>query len=150
MRCSRYGAESMYTTSSGTSAPTVYPAPGSTAVSTCTGTETPFQLDLASLTPGSTHVTGTGPANVPILIESQQRMGQILGSGTIGPDGKFDVGVVALVDNDVVGLALGDMTGTNIDPNTYLKNATCYNGPKAALIPQVGYFFDRGQVTSQH
>lgn len=117
-----------------------YPAPQTCAVPQ-------FLMDRAGLVPGATAVTGTGPANVPVRIDSVFNMGKTLGTGTIGADGRFSIPVTPLADNDYVGLRLNEagFTGTNLDPSTYLSEK-CYYSPDAGLVPQVGFYFDRATV----
>jgi len=124
-----------------TAAPaTAYPGPTTCAVPQ-------FLMDRASVVPGATAVTGTGPANVPIRIDSVFNMGLTLGTGTIGADGRFSIPVTALTANDYVGLRLNEagFAGTNLDPNTYLSEQ-CYYSPDAGQVPQVGFYFDRATV----
>lgn len=117
-----------------------YPPP-----QTCTVPQ--FLMDRAGLVPGATAVTGTGPANVPIRIDSVLYMGKTLGTGTIGADGRFSIPVTELVESDYVGVRLNEagFTGTDLDPNTYLSDK-CYYSPDAGLVPQVGFYFDRATV----
>ncbi len=54
----------------------------------------PFKLERPILT-GATEVRGTGPAGVPVFLADVTFMGESLGTGTIGSDGKFAVAVQA-------------------------------------------------------
>jgi hypothetical protein len=121
---------------------TVYPPPKVTP----TPCNVPaIKFDTTPLAAGATSVTGTGPAGLPITIDSVMNMGRQLGSGTIGADSHFTIEVVALEVNDFVGLRLGDLTSTNFKPETFL-NDSCYHGPGQLLVPQVGFFFDTANV----
>jgi hypothetical protein len=92
-------------------------------------------------------VHGTGPAGVPIFIADITFMGEPLGTGTIGPDGKFTVSVKPLPDGHRIGLALGVLTGTQWKPEDFYLQE--YYGPDAMQFPQVGFFHDTVMVGQQ-
>jgi hypothetical protein len=108
-----------------------------------TGNATPFQMERP-LAAGASVVRGTGPAGVPIFIADVTFMGEPLGTGIIGPDGKFSVLVKALPDGHRIGLALGVLDGTGWKPQDFYQQE--YNGPDAMQIPQVGFFHDTAMV----
>lgn len=88
----------------------------------------------------STMVTGAGPANVPIKVVDITRMGRELGTGVIGSDGNFAIEVSPLIQGDRIGIMLGDVTGTDIDPADYSK------GESYSDIPMIGVVFDTAMV----
>lgn len=99
----------------------------------------PFHIDRP-LNVGDTVVTGSGPAGIPIVIVSTTTMGDELGSGVIGSDGKFSVSVIPLQPNVRIGLALGDLSGTSYDSSLFDRNE--FHGQEALLVPLVGFFHD--------
>jgi len=98
-----------------------------------------FTLDQP-LRAGSTVVTGQGPPGVPIVVVDITRMGRELGSGTIGPDGRFSIEVSPLPEGDRVGIMLGEVTGTDVDPDNFLRGEGYFD------IPMVGILFDAAMV----
>jgi hypothetical protein len=114
------------------------PLPASTAVSAV-----PFQI-ARSLKPGDTVVRGTGPAGVPVYITDITFMGEPLGTGIVGADGKFSINVRPLPDEHRIGLALGILEGTRWKPEDFYQPE--FNGPEAMQVPQVGFFHDTVMV----
>jgi len=103
----------------------------------------PFQLDRPIL-PDATEVRGSGPAGVPIYVADVTFMGEPLGTGTIGADGKFVVKVPPLADGHRIGVALGILDGTRWKPEDFYQQG--YYGPDAMQAPQVGFFHDTVMV----
>ncbi len=103
----------------------------------------PFRLERP-IAAGATEVRGSGPAGVPIVIMDVTFMGEPLGTGTIGPDGKFVVNVKPLPDGHRIGLALGVLDGTGWKPEDFYLQG--YYGPDAMQAPQVGFFHDTVMV----
>jgi hypothetical protein len=99
----------------------------------------PFQLDRP-IAAGTTIIRGTGPAGVPIWIADVTFMGEVLGQGTIGPDGKFAIQVQPLEAKHRIGLALAELNGTKWKPEDFYHSE--FYGPEATQLPQVGFFFD--------
>ena len=117
-----------------------YPAPAATATDVSSRIPViPFVLERP-VKPGATVISGTGPANVPILIVDVGFMGDILGQGTISKDGKFAIEVKPLVENSYIGVAVDELEGTDLTHEDF--RARGFNGPGAEQIPQVGYIFD--------
>lgn len=100
---------------------------------------TPFQIERP-LIAGATEVRGTGPAGVPVFIADVTFMGEPLGVGTIGPDGKFVVSVPALPDTHRIGLALGVLDGTQWKAEDFYRPE--FFGKDSMQAPQVGFFHD--------
>ena len=106
----------------------------------------PFKLERP-IPAGATEVRGTGPAGVPVFVADVTFMGESLGTGTIGPDGKFVVAVKPLEANHRLGLALGNLEGTAWKPEDFYREA--FYGPEAMQVPQVGFFQDTVLVGNQ-
>lgn len=71
-------------------------------------------------------------------------MGDLLGTGTIGPDNRFAITVAPLTANIRIGIALGDLGGTG---RTYEEfNADAYKGDEALMVPMTGYYLDTALV----
>lgn len=104
-----------------------------------------FQFDRP-IHAGITEVHGTGPAGVPVYIADVTFMGEPLGTGTIGADGKFTIHVSPLLATHRIGLALGILDGTQWKPADFY-DAKFY-GPNAMQVPQVGFFHDTEMVPS--
>jgi hypothetical protein len=99
----------------------------------------PFQIERP-LSAGATEVRGTGPAGVPVNIADVTFMGDSLGTGTIGPDGKFTIQVRPLEAGHRIGLALGILDGTSWKSEDFYPEK--FFGPGAMQVPQVGFFHD--------
>jgi hypothetical protein len=106
----------------------------------------PFRLDRPIVS-GTDVIRGTGPAGVPIWIADVTFMGEVLGQGTIGPDGKFSINVKPLEASHRLGLALAELSGTPWKPEDFY-HAEFY-GPDSMQLPQVGFFFDTVMVTAK-
>jgi hypothetical protein len=124
-------------------APTGYPAPAASPTA-CADSATPFEFDRP-LAVGATTISGSGVPNVPIVIANITFMGEQIGSGTIGPDGRFSIEVLPLTSGSNIGLRLGDLSGTPFDEKALTENL-CLHGPEPALVPQVGFFLDSTPV----
>lgn len=116
-----------------------YPAPQSSGSSGVT----PFRLNKP-LQEGSDHITGTGPAGVPIIIADVTFMGTIIGDGKIGRDGIFSIQVAPLEKSHRIGVTLGDLKGTSWSVQDF--NQSAYFGDESLLIPNVGFFYDTALV----
>lgn len=71
-------------------------------------------------------------------------MGDVLGIGTIGSDNRFAITVPPLTASVRIGIALGDLRGTNRTDEEF--NADAYKGDDALLVPMVGYYLDTALV----
>ncbi len=106
----------------------------------------PFRLDKP-LVAGMTRITGSGPAGIPVLIADVTMGGDILGSATIGRNGKFEIRLqTSLEAAHRIGLTIGDLTGTGKQYQDFQQE---FYGDEAFLVPQVGFFFDTAMVRSQ-
>ena len=111
-----------------------YPAP-----------ETPFPGAIAfqfdrPVKANATQITGNAPAGVVLNIVNITLMGEVLGSGVVGPDNRFAISVTPLVANIRVGIEVID-TGSSGHAYEDFNNKA-YQGEGAVVMPQVGYFLD--------
>jgi len=123
-----------------------YPVNTPEAIPSAKGKITPFHLDKL-LFEGTTQVTGTGPAGVPISLQDVTFMGTVLAQTVIGSDDTFMFQVTALEKNHRIGIALGDLTGTRWKPEDF--NNAAYQGEEPMLVPQVGFFYDTALVQAK-
>jgi len=103
----------------------------------------PFQLDKP-ITAGTTQVTGTGPAGIPIWILDYTFGGAVLGQGVIADDGAFSIQVSELEANHRIGIVLGDLEGTEWQPENFYFRQFYGDDPKQ--VPMVDFFFDTAMV----
>lgn len=104
----------------------------------------PFRLEKP-LRAGDTHVRGSGPPGVPIVITNITLMGEPLVYGKIGADGRFDLELPdPLQENYRIGIALGDLAGTPWTKEDF-RNPLFY-GDEAQTVPKVGFFYDSSLV----
>jgi hypothetical protein len=109
----------------------------SAAVSQITGPN--FELDRPILA-GATEVSGAGPIELTVMIVDMTMMGKHLGSGTIGPDGRFVISLVEpVIENHVIGIqVVADREFTPEDIEELLTR----QGPGFKNYPQVGEALD--------
>ncbi|PDW03894.1 hypothetical protein CJ255_06480 [Candidatus Viridilinea mediisalina] len=74
-----------------------------------------FTIDIP-LTAARGVVSGTGPAGVPIRVVNFMRDAEVLGETVIDDDGNFAIETTEMRLGEIIGIALGDVTGTDIDP----------------------------------
>jgi hypothetical protein len=106
----------------------------------------PFQIERPVVS-GVTVIRGTGPAGVPIWIADVTSMGEALGQGTIGPDGKFAIQVQPLPATHRVGVGLAELAGTKWKAEDFYRAE--FYGSEAMQAPQVGFFFDTAMVSEK-
>lgn len=116
-----------------TQAPTAQPFPNAV----------PFQLNKP-ITAGTTEVTGRGPAGIPIWILDYTFGGTVLGQGVTGEDNTFSIQVPTLEANHRIGIVLGDLEGTEWQPENFYFEQFYGDDPKQA--PMVDFFFDTAMV----
>ena len=93
-----------------------------------------FSID-EPLQDGDTLVTGTGPAGVPIRLVSVSEVGLTLGETIIEQDGKFTFTLnEPLKSGHTIGIQLGDIAGTDLDPNDFLYSETYYERPLVGIL----------------
>lgn len=122
------------------SAQTGYPAPVTATPETSRIPIVPFVLDRP-LEPGATVVSGSGPANVPIVIANVFLMGEIIGEGTIGADGHFSFPISPTLETGHwIGIALDNLTDSEFAYEDFYAQG--FRGPGAEQVPQVGFIYD--------
>lgn len=105
-----------------------------------------FSLD-EPLTAGDTEVTGTGPKGIPIVIADLTLMGEVMGRGTIGPDGRFEIQIAPpLIVNHRIGVML-DAESIELEfTQEVLDQLETFKGKNAITIPRIGAVFDAASV----
>lgn len=106
----------------------------------------PFSLDKP-IFEGASVVSGSGPAGVPIVIADVTFMGEKLGAGVIDADGTFTIEVPVLERNHMIGIQLGNLTGTRWQPEDF--HAEEFKGEDPVSVAQVGFFYDTAMVKDQ-
>lgn len=133
-------AESYPAPGASVSTQTGYPAPVTATPETSRIPIVPFVLDRP-LEPGATVVSGSGPANVPIVIANVFLMGEIIGEGTIGADGRFEFTVNPPLEvGHWIGIALDNLTDSEFAYEDFYAQG--FRGPGAEQVPQVGFIYD--------
>jgi hypothetical protein len=80
-------------------------------------------------------VTGTGPSDVPILLVDVSEVGKELSKTVISEDGKFEFRLnTPLIANHTIGIMLGDLTGTNLNPEDYIRSDSYYDRPLIGIL----------------
>jgi len=80
-------------------------------------------------------VHGTGPAGVPIILISVSDVGDVLGETTIEPDGSFLFVIEEpLTPGQMIGLQLGDITGTDFVEADFLFSDTYFERPFIGIL----------------
>jgi len=104
----------------------------------------PVQTDYTSgpefdiddpLTAGDTVVTGTGPTGVPINLVDASEVGLLLAETVIDADSTFTFELDApLEQGHMIGIMLGDLTGTDLDENDFIYSDTYYARPLIGIL----------------
>lgn len=66
-------------------------------------------------------ISGTGPAGVPIRLVNFMREAEVIGETVITEEGIFLVATTEMSLGDIIGLALGDLTGTDLNPEDFVS-----------------------------
>jgi hypothetical protein len=74
-------------------------------------------------------------------------MGEVLGQGKVGADGKFAIQVQSLPATHRIGVGLAELAGTQWKVEDFYKAE--FYGPEAMQAPQVGFFFDTAMVSDR-
>jgi hypothetical protein len=86
---------------------------------------------------GDILIEGTGPAGIPIILIDVTNMGTQLGETIINNEGEFRFELSNPVQSGhTIGLQLGDITNTDLNPQDFLYSPTYYDRP------QIGVLFD--------
>lgn len=116
-----------------------YPSPQTPTPETSRIPIVPFVLERP-LNAGDTVIRGTGPANIPILVVDIFLMGEELGEGIIDAEGNFEVTVPALESGHWIGVAVNDLSETDLEFEDFYARG--FRGPGAEQVPQVGFVYD--------
>lgn len=109
--------------------------------------EPDFSLD-EPLLEGDTQVSGTGPYDLPITIVDVTLMGEVLGRGTVGSEGHFEIEVEPpLIANHRIGIMIDEDA---IDEYTeeLLRRLDDGTGDDAITLPRIGKIYDAATVRS--
>jgi hypothetical protein len=80
-------------------------------------------------------VRGTGPVGVPIKLVNVSEVGLVLSETVIQSDGTFEFVIVEpLVSGHMIGIQLGDISGTNFNEEDFLYSDTYYERPFVGLM----------------
>jgi hypothetical protein len=80
-------------------------------------------------------VTGTGPAGVPIKLIDVSEVGVVLAETTIGADGTFTFTLQSpLQSGHSIGLQLGNIESTDLNPDDFLYSETYYERPLVGIL----------------
>lgn len=106
----------------------------------------PFSID-EPLRADDQKVEGTGPAQVGILVVDVTLMGEVLGRGQIGDDGRFSISVEPpLIVNHRIGLMLDGQAPGIVQTQDALDQLGKFSGPNAIIIPRVGRLYEAASV----
>jgi hypothetical protein len=99
---------------------------------------------------GGEMVSGTGPAQVGLLVVDVTLMGEVLGRGQVGEDGRFSIPVQPpLILNHRIGLML-DEQSPGIVGSAQIQGAIDqldqFSGVNAITIPRIGRIYDAATV----
>jgi len=84
---------------------------------------------------GSKVVTGTGPANVPIILIDVTEMGTFLGQTTIDENGDFIFNLdEELVSYNAIGLQIGDLSETNLNYEDFIYSEDYIDRPLIGIV----------------
>lgn len=83
----------------------------------------------------STFVEGKGPAGLPIILVDVSEVGALLGTTTIDENGYFSFNLdTPLVQKHIIGLQLGDLTGTDFVEQDYVYSDSYYERPMVGIL----------------
>jgi hypothetical protein len=102
-----------------------------------------FSIDEPLVKDANT-VSGTGPAGMSIVIADLTLMGQALGWGEIGPDGRFSIPVSpSLIANHRIGIMLDTEVQYTAD---MIARLDALLGDNAITLPRIGQVYDAASV----
>lgn len=100
----------------------------------------PFRINKP-VKPGANEVSGSGPANVPVILVSITVNGDLLGEGTIDANGTYTIKTIRpILEGERIGVTIGNLSGSPYTDTDFDDNR--FNAEEAMFIPQIGYFFD--------
>ena len=78
---------------------------------------------------------------MPVVIANVFLMGEIIGEGTIGADGRFSFPISPTLEaGHWIGIALDNLTDTGFAYEDFYAQG--FRGPGAEQVPQVGFIYD--------
>lgn len=84
---------------------------------------------------GDVNVSGEGPANIPISLVNVSEGGLIIGETQISDKGLFIFYLDdPIASNQTIGIQLGDISNTNINPNDFIYSPTYYDRPFIGIL----------------
>lgn len=84
---------------------------------------------------GENTVTGTGPANVPIILVDVSEIGLTLGETIIESNGTFTFTLSKpLLTGHIIGIKLGNIEGTDLSENDFMYSETYYERPYVGIL----------------
>ena len=93
-----------------------------------------FDIDKP-ITVGSTIVTGTGPADVPLRLINLSQVDLIIGETTIDIQGRFFIELdEPLISGHSIGIQLGDISGTSLNTDDFIYSDTYYERPYVGIL----------------
>jgi hypothetical protein len=122
-------------------APVPYPLPAGEDV--VNPNAVPFRINKPVIE-GTTEVSGTGPAGVPIILVDVTQMGLTLAEGEIKEDGTWVLTTPVLAKGQRLGLSYNELPGSKWTAKDFQGSG--FNGDEPRTIPLVGYFYDTALV----
>lgn len=93
-----------------------------------------FTIDVP-VKAGDTIVTGNGPTDVPINLVDASEVGLLLAETVIDTDGTFTFELEEpLEQGHMIGIMLGDLSGTDLDENDFMYSDTYYARPLIGIL----------------
>jgi len=84
---------------------------------------------------GSIEVSGTGPANVPIILIDVTEMCEVIGETTIDKNGKFLFTLdEPLQENNSIGIQIGDLSGTKFSYADFMYSEDYIDRPLIGIV----------------
>lgn len=84
---------------------------------------------------GAMSVSGTGPINVPILLLDISEVDLVLAKTTIDESGIFVFELnEPLIAQHLIGIKLGDISGTDFNENDFIYNENYYERPYVGIL----------------
>ena len=84
---------------------------------------------------GDTMVSGIGPADVPIKLIDLSEIDLVLDETTINEDGSFEFHIQqTLQEGHLIGIILGDISGTSFHQSDFLYNETYFTRPYVGTV----------------
>jgi hypothetical protein len=123
------------------------PAPSPTMNSGTPVKVVPFKINKP-LVAGTTDISGSGPADIPITLADISAYGEAIGEGTINSNGTFSIKLSKpLVANQWIGVTYSNLTGTKWVASNF--DDPGFRGDSPQTIPLVGFFFDTAEVAEK-